>query len=123
MPDPIKPTAADYDMADAISVFCGPGMDFDAVARLLVIHAQQAREQALEEAAADKARLDFITDETLDLRCFDVPTGGDDYSVAWQVIQHHMAPPRKRVIGEAEEYEGPRIAIDRAILALKEQPR
>ncbi len=70
------------------------------------------------KAMQDAERLDFLADMTLDLRCINVPTGGDDYTVGWQVIQHYMASPRERIVGEADESEGPRVAIDRAIAAL-----
>ena len=36
---------------------------------------------------------------TCDLRCVNVPTGGDDFEVVWNVIEHHMDAPNKRIIG------------------------
>ena len=36
---------------------------------------------------------------TCDLRCRNVPTGGDDYDVEWFVVEHHMDEPREREIG------------------------
>jgi hypothetical protein len=34
-----------------------------------------------------------------DLRCRNVPTGGDDYDVEWFVVEHYMQEPREREIG------------------------
>ena len=50
--------------------------------------------------AEDGKRLDFIENNTVDLRCHDAPTaGGDDADVVWNVIEHHMAEPHEREIG------------------------
>lgn len=53
------------------------------------------RDKLCEEEKLWKA----IEDNTWDLRCIDEPTGGDDYNVAWIVIEHHMAEPKERQIG------------------------
>ena len=42
-------------------------------------------------------RLDY---ETCDLRCVNVSTGGDDYDILWEVIEHHMYEPKERRIGQ-----------------------
>lgn len=34
--------------------------------------------------------------ECWSLRCIDLPTGGGDADVGWEVISHHMAVPRER---------------------------
>lgn len=34
-----------------------------------------------------------------DLRCVNVPTGGDDFERVWNVIEHHMDAPHERIIG------------------------
>lgn len=67
-------------------------------------------------ARDDSALLDWLRDETCDLRCINAPTGGDDYDVRWQVIQHHMAKPHERIIGRSYSEE-PRDAISDAILS------
>lgn len=43
--------------------------------------------------------LDMIEREGWTLRGRDVPTGGDDYDVVWEVVEHYMAEPHDRVIG------------------------
>lgn len=40
-----------------------------------------------------------LEENTCDLRCRNVPTGGDDYDVQWFVVEHHMADPRERELG------------------------
>lgn len=65
-------------------------------------------------AAEDTALLDFLRDNTCDLRCIDVPTGGDDSEVDWIVIEHHMAKPHEREIGRGYA-DDPRAAIRAAI--------
>ena len=62
----------------------------------------------------DTALLNFLQTESWDLRCFDVPTGGDDSEVHWQVIEHHMAAPHEREVGRAYS-DDPREAIRNAI--------
>lgn len=39
----------------------------------------------------DTVLLDFLAEEYLDLRAFEMPTGAGDADVGWKVIQHHMA--------------------------------
>lgn len=43
-----------------------------------------------------------LEDKTCDLRCRNVPTGGDDYAVEWFVVEHYMAEPKEREIGSGE---------------------
>lgn len=63
----------------------------------------------------DTELLDWLKRECCDLRCISVPTGGDDHDVRWVVIEHHMAAPHEREIGESFT-DDPRDAI-RAALA------
>lgn len=42
---------------------------------------------------------DLLERESWDLRCEDVPTGGDDYDIEWAVYSHHMAEPKLREEG------------------------
>lgn len=64
-------------------------------------------------AAQDTERLNWLRDETCDLCCIDVPTGGGDSDVRWVVVQHHMSQPIEREIGRSYS-EDPREAIDAA---------
>lgn len=66
------------------------------------------------EVLTDTERLDWLRNETCDLRCISVPTGGDDSDVRWIIVQHHMSEPREREISRSRT-EDPRDAIDRAI--------
>ena len=43
--------------------------------------------------------LDVLEDNCWDLRCIDIPTGAGDADVGWNVIEHHMAPPKERIVG------------------------
>lgn len=55
-----------------------------------------------ESANAKSGIVDWLTtieDNCWDLRCVNVPTGGDDYDVGWRVIEHYMAHPNERIIG------------------------
>ncbi|MBR8007174.1 hypothetical protein [Burkholderia vietnamiensis] len=61
----------------------------------------------------DTMRLDWLRDETCDLRCIDIPTGAGDSEVRWVVVQHHMSKPHEREIGRSTTEE-PREAIDAA---------
>lgn len=69
------------------------------------------REAEMGRMAADKTRLDLLRDESWDLRCFPVPTGGDDADIGWRVVGHWMAEPCERVIAEVY-HDDPRAAID-----------
>ena len=68
---------------------------------------------------ADAERLDWLKEETCDLRCINVPTGGDDCDVRWAVVQHYMQEPCEREIGRSFS-DDPRDAIDAALQAEKE---
>ncbi|UIY60039.1 hypothetical protein [Burkholderia cepacia] len=61
----------------------------------------------------DIARLNWLRDESCDLRCIDIPTGAGDSEVRWVVVQHHMSKPHEREIGRSHS-EDPREAIDAA---------
>ena len=50
--------------------------------------------------------------ESWDLRCYNAPTGGDDWDVCWVVIEHHMDAPMEREIGNGST---PQEAIKQAI--------
>lgn len=42
---------------------------------------------------------EILESNSWDLRCVNIPTGGDDYDIGWRVIEHHMAEPCERIIG------------------------
>lgn len=72
------------------------------------------REQPADERK-DAELLDALRDNSWGLVPVNVPTGGDDDEIQWQVIEYHMAKPTERVIAQAANDE-PRVAI-RAALA------
>ena len=55
-----------------------------------------------------------LRDNSWDLRCFDIPTGGGDADIGWRVIGHYMAAPNERVIAEVHT-DDPKAAILKAI--------
>ncbi|MDR0204968.1 MAG: hypothetical protein LBJ40_22785 [Delftia acidovorans] len=71
--------------------------------------------------ASDTALLDALAAESMDLRCFDMPTGQGDADVGWRVIQHHMGAPTERVVSEVYK-DDPRSAIRAAIARLERDP-
>ncbi|MCX7509586.1 hypothetical protein OSS46_29675 [Delftia tsuruhatensis] len=71
--------------------------------------------------ASDTALLDALAAESMDLRCFDMPTGQGDADVGWRVIQHHMGEPTERVVSEVYK-DDPRSAIRAAIARLERDP-
>lgn len=62
----------------------------------------------------DERLLGAMRDESWDLRCFDIPTGGDDADIGWRVIGHYQAEPHERVIAEIDR-DDPAEAIRQAI--------
>ncbi|MBR8201655.1 hypothetical protein [Burkholderia vietnamiensis] len=83
----------------------------DVLARARALLATPLPEPRAE--VTDTARLDWLRDETCDLRCVDIPTGAGDSEVRWVVVQHHMSKPHEREIGRSVTEE-PREAIDAA---------
>ncbi|VWC53838.1 hypothetical protein BLA9940_02107 [Burkholderia aenigmatica] len=81
--------------------------------RILALLAAHPGQQESRAEVTDTQRLDWLRDETCDLRCVDVPTGGGDSDVRWVVVQHHMSKPHEREIGRSHS-EDPREAIDAA---------
>jgi len=64
----------------------------------------------------DTKLLDTLRSESWDLRCFDIPTGGDDSDIGWRVIGHWQAEPCERVVAEVY-YDDPRAALKAAMEA------
>jgi len=46
----------------------------------------------------DLSPFEALEENSWDLRCVNVPTGGDDYDIIWEVIEHYQATPRNRTI-------------------------
>lgn len=59
----------------------------------------QEAADALERSSERIDVAQILEDNCWDLRCIDIPTGGGDADIGWNVVEHHMAPPRKRVVG------------------------
>lgn len=79
-------------------------------------YADLGRFIAEESPYDDRKLLDAIQHESWDLRCFDIPTGGDDCDIGWSVIGHWQAEPHERVVAEVY-VDDPRTAIRAAIAA------
>lgn len=62
----------------------------------------------------DAKLLDALKDESWDLRCFDIPTGGGDADIGWRVIGHYEAEPHERVLTEID-HNDPRAALRAAM--------
>ena len=59
-----------------------------------------AKDQLELQAEVDRLKLyEVLERESWELRCVDVPTGGWDYDILWNVIEHHMDKPHDRIIG------------------------
>lgn len=75
---------------------------------------RRIKAEAVQSETSDTKRLDALRDECWDLRCFSVPTGGDDADVAWKIVGHWQAEPHERTIAEGWS-DDPRVAIDAAM--------
>ena len=82
---------------------------------LVYLAAKLAKAEAEnKQLRADTKLLDAIQHESWDLRCFNIPTGGDDCDIGWSVIGHWQAEPHERVVAEIY-HDDPRAAIRAAI--------
>lgn len=75
------------------------------------------------DADADRVRecadlFKALRDQSWDLRCFDVPTGGDDCDIGWRVVGHWQAEPKERVVAEVF-VDDPAAAVRQALAALR----
>jgi hypothetical protein len=55
-----------------------------------------------QDIGGDRCRyepLQILEENCWDLRCIDIPTGAGDADIGWNVIEHHMAPPKERIVG------------------------
>ena len=71
----------------------------------LLLRARRARPAA---GSRERDLLAVMEEEHWTVRSVDVPTGGDDSDVAWEVVEHHMADPQERVIASGKS---PRAAL------------
>lgn len=51
------------------------------------------------DRSESEAAFEVIEQNCWDLRCVDIPTGAGDADIGWQIVEHHMAPPKERVVG------------------------
>lgn len=72
--------------------------------------------QMMENKLSAEKLFDVMRDESWDLRCFDIPTGGGDADIGWRVIGHYEAEPHERVIAEIDR-DDPAAAIRAALRA------
>lgn len=63
-----------------------------------LVAGEAAIRAAERERCAGPDLLAVMEKECWTLRCVDIPTGGGDADVAWDVVSHHMAKPHDRVI-------------------------
>lgn len=63
--------------------------------------------------AEEKDRLDWLRENSCDLRCVDMPTRAGDADIHWVVIAHYEGKPNEREVGRAYT-DDPRAAIDAA---------
>lgn len=95
---------------DTTPSFHGPDQDKRAVA------AWNRRAQQPADDAADLFKA--LRDESWDLRCFNLPTGGGDFDIGWRVVGHWQAEPCERTIAEVFS-DDPAEAVRQALAALK----
>lgn len=65
-------------------------------------------------ASGEVDLFEVLRDQSWDLRCFDIPTGGGDADIGWRVVGHWMAEPRERTIAEVYT-DNPRAAVKAAL--------
>ena len=57
-------------------------------------------------------KFESLEENSWDLRCIDITTGGDDYDISWIVVEHYQAEPRERTVGQGNT---PSEAIEQAL--------
>ncbi|WP_209045922.1 hypothetical protein, partial [Rhizorhabdus histidinilytica] len=100
-----------YEMPDGRSFWIDAPVAREMARRVLAALASTPQPASAE---TDARLLDVLRDESWDLRCFNIPTGGGDADIGWRVIGHWMAEPCERVMGEVF-HDDPRAAIRAAI--------
>jgi hypothetical protein len=64
--------------------------------------------------------LETLEGNCWDLRCIDIPTGGGDADIGWNIVEHHMGPPKERIVGRGRS---PREALQDATSTLSRPER
>jgi NTP pyrophosphatase (non-canonical NTP hydrolase) len=79
--------------------------------------AHRSRSQAVSAPLASNASdpLETLEGNCWDLRCIDIPTGGGDADIGWNIVEHHMGPPKERIVGRGRS---PREALQDATSTL-----
>lgn len=79
--------------------------DRRAVRVVKVDYVEHLKEE-LSAVKAENARLrelfNSLEHNSWDLRCVNVPTGGDDFLIEWLVIEHYQAKPQERPIAHGK---------------------
>lgn len=70
------------------------------------------KHRASSSLAHASAALKIIEQQCWSMKCEDVPTGGGDADVEWQIVSHHQAKPHERIEGQGPT---PMIALQRAL--------
>ena len=94
---------------------CWPGINADLLA---VKSLREENEKLRAELARSSERIDvakILEDNCWALRCIDIPTGAGDADIGWNVVEHHMAPPKERIVGTGNSpIEAIRDAVSRS---------
>lgn len=98
---------------DYLCINTKPGNDLAPlyIARIDELLSQPAPAQQAVDVEAVKL-FEVIEQECWDVRCISIPTGAGDADVAWEIIEHHMARPKERVVGRGST---PMEALNEAI--------
>lgn len=71
--------------------------------------------QAVSVPTPPEDGLQILEGNCWDLRCIDIPTGGGDADIGWNIVEHHMGPPKERIVGRGRS---PREALQDATSTL-----
>lgn len=113
-----EPQTAPSDIERAFRDACDEaGCAYDNEALLEAIQALKERCQAVSAPLASNASdpLETLEGNCWDLRCIDIPTGGGDADIGWNIVEHHMGPPKERIVGRGRS---PREALQDATSTL-----
>jgi hypothetical protein len=92
---------------------------YDTAQKLLEYFVRcQAVSAPLASNASDP--LETLEGNCWDLRCIDIPTGGGDADIGWNIVEHHMGPPKERIVGRGRS---PREALQDATSTLSRPER
>jgi hypothetical protein len=75
--------------------------------------ATPARADAPIGELTDTQLIDMLRQESMDLRCFDMPTGAGDADIGWKVIDFYMDQPKEREVAVVY-HDDPREALRQA---------